>query len=113
MNSCLDLARDYVRAFCRGDTGAMTELLAEDFVIEGPLYRFDTATAFIQRLKQLNPPTADYEVVAEQGDGDRASLFFRYQLGPLEILMAMNFIASNGLLTRALLVFDTAKLPKR
>lgn len=113
MSNCLDLARDYIRAFCAGDIDRLTPLLADDFVIQGPLYRFESAAAFLDRLKTLNAPAADCQLLSLQGDDGSASAFFNYRIGPMTLLMAMQFTARDNQLGSALLVFDTAKLPGR
>lgn len=113
MSDCKELARQYVSAFCTGDLAQMSMLLADDFVIQGPLYRFESARDFLERLGALNAPPADHDLVSLQGDDNHASVFFHYRLGPMDLLMAMHFSAHEGRLHRALLVFDTAKLPKR
>lgn len=113
MASCVDLAQRYVEAFCGGDLDAMATLLADDFVITGPLYRFDSASAFLDRLRALNAPRAAYEVQSLHGDDEQASVFFQYRLGSLDLLMAMHFTARAGKLANASLVFDSARLPQR
>lgn len=113
MTDCTTLAQHYVRAFCAGDIAHMATLLADDFAIQGPLYRFDSAQAFLDRLRELNAPRADHELLSLHGDANQASVFFRYRLGPMNLLMAMHFSAREGRLDNALLVFDTAALPSR
>lgn len=107
------LAKEYVRCFCHGDLSGMSAILAEDFHIRGPLYEFNSRQAFIDRLASLNAPTAEYDVLSCIACIDEACVFFRYQLGKLDLTMAMQFLCAGNRIRSALLVFDTARLPRR
>lgn len=107
------LAHEYVQCFCDGNVDGMGLILADDFHISGPLYEFHGKDAFIARLNELKAPQAQYRIVGQTFSEEHASVFFHYLLGPLDLLMAMHFTASDGKLSRAILVFDTAKLPTR
>ena len=109
--SSASLAREYVQCFCDGNVDAMARILADDFHISGPLYEFHGKDAFLDRLRQLNAPKAQYHILGQTDSEEHASVFFQYLLGKLTLVMAMHFTVANGKLTNAILVFDTARLP--
>ena len=106
------LAREYVQCFCDGDVDAMASILSEDFRITGPLYEFHGKQAFLDRLRELNAPKAQFRILGQTASDDHASIFFQYLLGKLTLVMAMHFTVAEGKLRNAILVFDTARLPK-
>ena len=106
------LAREYVQCFCDGDVEAMARILSDDFHITVPIYEFHGKQAFLDRLRELNAPQAQYRILGQTASEEHASVFFHYLLGKLQLLMAMHFTIADGKLTDAILVFDTARLPK-
>ena len=50
MNNC-DVAIEFVKCFCAGDVDALAPLLTPDLKFKGPFFKFDSADAYLDSLK--------------------------------------------------------------
>lgn len=103
----LSLARLYLDAFFGHEpVDGLENLLADDLDFEGPLFRFSTAKAYLDSLRESPPKDASYQIVSEYEDSDSACLIYRFTKPGIDTLMAQYFQVKDGKISKIRLIFD-------
>ena len=106
--SNLDLALRFVRSFCSGDVPGIEGVLGDDFTLSGPLFKFDSKSAYIRSLEEESLEPARMELI-EMFEGENCvALFYRYIKPSGSNVIAQVFWFRNERISRTLLVFDSA-----
>ena len=97
-----ELATSFVTSFCAARLDDLSSILAEDFRLSGPLFEFDSRSAYIESLAgdlELDP---DAEVLSVIGAGSEAAAFYRYR----GRLIGQLFKCAEERIYATVLVFD-------
>ena len=98
----------YMDIFYRGgDLDNLYQIFASDLVFEGPLYKFDNATAYINSLKASPPDGCNYEIIDEFITEQSVCLIYNFIKGNKRTPMAQTFLIDSNLIKEIRLIFDT------
>lgn len=104
----LQLAQQYMDIFFSGrDLGALRTLFTDDFSFSGPLYKFDSAEAYILALQSDPPRGFDYEMIRSFEDESCACLVYQFLKPGVSTPMTQLFKVQGDRIRNILLVFDT------
>ena len=85
----------------------LNELFSSDLEFEGPLYKFDKATDYIDSLKSDPVKNASYKLLAEYQDKDSACIVYEFTKLNVSTTMVQWFQVKNEKITKIRLVFDS------
>jgi hypothetical protein len=105
-----DIALEFLRCFCEGDISGLEPLLAPDMKFEGPMHAFDSAAAYLERLRQDPPVRCGYKVLCIAEDNESVAVFYDYCKSGKPMKLAQLFTIRELQIHGILLVFDTAAL---
>ena len=100
------LARLFVTSFCEGSIVGIGAVLASDFRLSGPLFRFGSKSEYLDSLSGNLQADADSEIISILGTDTEASVFYRYH----NTVIGQFFRCRNGEIFETLLVFDPSKV---
>jgi hypothetical protein len=100
----IDLAKAFVTSFCNGSLDGISSVLAEDFNLNGPLFRFSSKDSYIESLKGNLEADPGSEIISITGTENEATVFYSYR----GQLIAQLFRCSDGKINETVLVFDTS-----
>ena len=101
-----DVAIEFVKCFCAGEVKALVPLLAADFKLNGPLYHFNSADAYLNSLENDPPDRCGHRVLSITENADSVSIYYVYEKGEGDITIAQLFKFKERKITEMLLVFD-------
>ncbi len=105
-----DVALTFVSRFCAADVDALSELLADDFRLKGPLGGFESKATYVSALQE-NPPVVGRHRILSVSEGVQSvSIFYEYERNETPVTIAQLFLFDSGRISEILLVFDTADL---
>ena len=102
------IAINFLECFCSGDIQGLATLLADDFQLTGPLYKFSSKDAYLESLADGPPEKCEYRVLSIMGSGDSVSIYYNYQKQAGAITIAQLFQLRNNKISEMLLVFDSS-----
>ena len=102
-----DIVLEYLRCFCSGDIPGVEAVLASEFRLAGPLFKFDSRDGYVESLKQDPPEPSRYEVIDIAESDAGISVFYEYKKESGEITIAQFFKLREGKISEMLLAFDT------
>lgn len=106
--SPLDVALRYMEIFFSGrNLERLHEILGDPFEFTGPLYRFDSARAYVESLQADPPEGFAYRLLQTFADGGRVNLIYQFSKPGVETVMSQFFQIRDGRIARTLLIFDT------
>ncbi len=100
------LARQFIDYFCKADIDSIESLLADRFILKGPLFEFSSRQEYIDSLVdnlEADPKAVTLSVVS---DGNEAAAFFIYNGNTIGQL----FRCEAGKIVETILVFDTQRV---
>ena len=104
----LDIALKYMSIlFAGGDLDELSVILSEDLQFEGPLYRFNSASDYINSLQKDPPAGFDYKLIRVFEAAGSVNLIYEFTKGNIRTPMSQLFEFGNGKICRILLIFDT------
>ena len=104
----LDLALRYMEIFYSGrNIDALRPLLANDFIFEGPFYKFDSADGYLDSLKKDPPINMKYEIIYSFEKETRVCLIYRFSKKCISTIMTQVFEMSGHKIQKIILIFDT------
>ncbi len=104
----LDTVMKYMDIFYSDeDLSQLNNLFAEDMIVQGPSYQFETAKQYIDSLVTSPPIDCRYEMIESFEKGSIVCLVYLFKKGDLSSNMSQLFEVVNGKITRILLVFNT------
>ncbi len=101
-----EVAMDFVKCFCAGDVNALVPLLAADFKLNGPIFQFSSADAYLDSLKNDPPERCGYRVLSITENADSVSIYYDYEKSEQDITIAQLFKFKNQKITEIRLVFN-------
>lgn len=102
MNS-QEVAEKFVRSFCSGNLASLESVLAENFELQGPLFKFSSPRDYLASLSENLAPDPESKILASFGRGEKAAVFYTYQGN----IIGQLFVCSEKLVNETTLVFDT------
>ena len=98
----------YMEIFYSGqDVGRLRALLSDELEFRGPLYRFQSADAYVDSLLADPPVGMTYRVVESFSTERSACLVYEFEKAGVRTPMVQLFKCSAGKIDAILLVFDT------
>ena len=102
------LAEQYMACFYgEAPLASMRAFLADDLIFEGPMFRFNSADAYMQSLLK-EPSNASYELVYQFQTKDSVCFVYKFFKQELETLMSQTFECVEGKIQKIVLIFDSA-----
>ena len=102
----------YLDAFSGGDLAAAYELVADDFVFDGPMLQSQGKAAFMDGSSGLAPIVRGHRMLRQFADGDEVCSIYDFEIetpaGAGSVTMSEWNTVRDGKLASARLVFDTA-----
>lgn len=109
--SALEVARDYHRAWTRGDLDTAAGYIAADLATDVPLATYADATDYLAGLARFVQLVGNVELLAELGNSDEAILLYDIHMNSLGTLrVAEHFTVTNNRITHIRHVHDTYAL---
>jgi hypothetical protein len=106
----LEIALKYMDIFYSGkEFDELAEIFFDNLVFEGPLFRFDSASDYIESLKSDPPVSCEYRLIRVFESTGSVNLIYEFIKGEIRTPMSQLFEFENGRISRILLVFDTAR----
>lgn len=103
----IELAKNFMEIFYSGQNpDELGSLLSSEFTFEGPLYKFDHVTDYIQSLKNDPPIDFQYSVIAEYENESSACLLYQFSKPGITVPMAQYFEITRGKISHIRLIFD-------
>ncbi|MDH5546125.1 MAG: nuclear transport factor 2 family protein [Gammaproteobacteria bacterium] len=102
------LTKSFIESFCNADLAGLETLLSENFHLKGPLFEFDTRTAYLESLEgnlEADPEASILSIVAEDNE---VTVFYTYK----ENLISQHFRCNQGKIVDTILVFNTQNIAK-
>lgn len=96
------LAKSFVTSYCEGNIAGLGAVLASDFRLSGPLFRFESKSEYLDSLIGNLQADTNAEIISILGNDVEASVFFRYH----NTIIGQLFKCRNGKIFETLLVFD-------
>ena len=110
----LELANIYMDAVYKtGDFDNLKEVLADDFIFRGPLYKFDTANDYIEAMQTAPPKGFEYSLLNSYENNSSACLIYEFSKPGVSTIMTQTFEIDNGKIKSILLIFDTAAFEQK
>lgn len=104
----LDLAEIYMRSFFGLEPlEAMSTILAQDLIFEGPFLKSFTAKEYLDSLRENPPEDARYFIEKAYEDENSACLVYWFSKPGVDTRMAQTFEIEDGKIHKIKLVFDT------
>lgn len=101
------LAIKFIEYFCEGNIDDLATLLDENLNFEGPLFSFNSASAYLSGLRIDPPLKCKFRVQSVTESADAVAVFYRYLKPGRDMQMAQLFKVNNSKIYEILLVFDT------
>tara|TARA_R110002049_G_C8897069_1_gene541247 strand:+ start:143 stop:478 length:336 start_codon:yes stop_codon:yes gene_type:complete len=105
----LEAAEKYIDIFYSGKSlDGLVQLLDPACTFEGPLFKFSSAAAYINSLRESPPAGMEIEVIDRYSSGCSACIVYRFNKGDISTLMSQRFVVKNGWVVSIQLIFDSA-----
>ena len=105
-----EIALEYLRCFCAGDTERLKRLLAPDLKFEGTLYSFYSSEEYLASLRSNPPERCQYNVFSITENTGSVAVFYLYQKPRRVMRIAQLFKIADQQIYEILLVFDGREL---
>ena len=104
----LELANRYMEVFYGEEPiESLGGIFSEEFSFKGPFHEFNTSAEYIESLK-LDPPAGlEYKIIEAYENEKSACLLYQFSKPGMSTMMSQMFEASNGKISKIILVFDT------
>ncbi|MFQ5508804.1 MAG: nuclear transport factor 2 family protein [Leptospirillia bacterium] len=107
--SPLKLARRYMElVFAGDDMNALRDLITDDFIFRGPLYRYDSADEYIDAMRSNPLEGAGYTILQGFENDTAACLVYQFTKPGISTPMAQWFEVRGGRIQSVRLIFDSA-----
>lgn len=104
----LDLALKYMEIFYSdNDIEALGQILAKNFLFEGPFYQFDSAGDYLDSLRGDTREGLAYDLIKSFEDESSACLIYQFSKAGISIPMAQMFEIDGDKIGKIVLIFDT------
>ncbi len=104
----LELALIYMDCFYNtGNLEALEKILAPSLVFEGPLFTFDSASAYLTSLRDAPPEGMRFELLQAFENQDQVCLIYQFSKADISVPMAQSFKITNNKISKIRLIFDT------
>lgn len=100
------LVTEFLTHFCAQDIEALGALLAENFGMEGPLFRFHSREEYLASVSHDAKEERDFRILRMFEDGDEVMVLYRFTKPGVDTMMAQLFRFRDGLIAETVLVFD-------
>lgn len=109
-----DIVKKFSDAFCRGDIGAIKQVVAENYSFKGPMMQLEGREALIAFIENMPMVMSEKNsTYIEQGDTVVKQCRFEFSVPPIGLQeMCEVFTLKDGKITKAQLYYDTAAFPK-
>lgn len=102
-----DIALVYLSCFCAGDIEGLVPLLAEDLCFRGTLHTFQSATDYLDSLRDNPPVVCDFTVVSITENRDSVAMFYELTKPNHPLSVAQLFRFREDKICEVLLIFDS------
>lgn len=95
--------------FDEGDLDELFDLFTAELRFKGPLYRFETAEAYINSLKKDPPEGFHFRILKTYVDDSSVCLIYEFSKADITTPMAQLFEFEDGLISKIELIFDATR----
>jgi len=101
-----EIAIEYLRCFCAGETHGLESLLATDLSFVGTFHTYYSASEYLDSLRRDPPEECGFKILSVTEDENSVAIFYEYQKPERVMQIAQLFRIKNNLIKDVLLVFD-------
>ncbi len=101
-----EIAIEYLRCFCAGETHRLESLIATDLNFVGTFHTYHSASEYLESLRHDPPEKCEYKILSVTKDEDSVAIFYEYQKPDRVMQIAQLFRIKNKLIKDILLIFD-------
>jgi hypothetical protein len=106
-----ELANRYMEIFYQTkDFDSLRSIFNDNLDFKGPLYRYDSAEAYITSLKESPPEDCQFEILEAYENRDSVCYFYNFIKGEKKILMAQTFWIAGDQIRKIRLVFNVSEI---
>ena len=106
----VEIAKEFIKRFCRGDVEGLEELLHEALRFQGPLFRFNSRSDYLESLRRDPPKKSQFRVLSVTENEEEVSIYYEYGKENGFLTIAQLFRFENDKISEILLVFDSKGL---
>jgi len=105
----MDLALKYMEIFYSGkNIDRLYQLFSDDFIFNGPLFKFDSAKGYVKSLMDDPPKGLTYKIIQTYESESSVCLVYEFSKPGISCVpMAQLFETRKNKISRILLIFDT------
>ncbi|MEQ8694615.1 MAG: nuclear transport factor 2 family protein [Gammaproteobacteria bacterium] len=97
---------DYLTAFCNNDVAGVGATLADDFVLDGPLFKFKSKQDYLAALADDSELKSRFEIIELLEEENTVSVYYDYIKPSGKVTVSQLFWFKNAKIRKTLLVFD-------
>lgn len=106
----VEIAKEFIDQFCRGNVEYLEELLQENLHFQGPLFKFSSRNDYLESLRADPPKNNKYRVLSITENEEEVSIYYEYGKANGSLTIAQLFRFEGNKISEILLVFDSKGL---